>query len=99
MTRLRTTLTGSIALLAVVAGTAFAADRGVNMSEDVAADNEAIQAVQNMAMAQRLAAYGAEIGDPIVLLAAAHIANEVSVSESSVTPRESSAEDRGEGAE
>lgn len=89
MARLRTTLSGSIAFLAVIAGTAFAAERATNISADVDPDNAAIAAVQNMAMAQRLAGYGAEIGDAVILIAAARIANQVAVTESSITPRES----------
>ena len=98
MTRLRNTLCGSLAAVALLAGTAYAADQAVNIDEGAVADDAQIAAMQNMALAQRLAAIGAETGDPIMLIAAARLAGQVAVADSTVTPRDDRAAPDGESA-
>lgn len=85
---LRTTILSSMAAVALFAGAAYGEGAVTNVAADVDADTAAITALQNMALAQQLAALGVETGDPIMLIAAARLASQVSATASDMTPRD-----------
>jgi hypothetical protein len=88
MTRLQTTTFAALAALAFGAGAALAETAPSNVAETAEQDAAMVAAIENMAMAQRLAGIGVENGDPILLIAAARLASQVAATESDITPRE-----------
>ncbi|MEZ5666721.1 MAG: hypothetical protein R3F55_04655 [Alphaproteobacteria bacterium] len=88
MKRLHTTALSSLAALALLAGAAQA-ESVTNADTGASLDDAAIAAVQDMGLAQQLAAQGLESGDAILLIAAARIANQVAaVSNDDMVPRD-----------
>jgi hypothetical protein len=88
MARFHTTTFAALAALAFGAGAAMAETAPSNVAQKAEQDAEMVDAIENMAMAQRLAGIGVESGDPILLIAAARLASQVAATESEITPRE-----------
>ncbi|MGF1625561.1 MAG: hypothetical protein ACFCVH_11810 [Alphaproteobacteria bacterium] len=88
MARLSTATISSLAALAVCSGVALAEAPRFNVATDAPHDEGVIAAMQGLAMAQQLASRGVETGDPILLIAAARLASQVDVSESTVRTRD-----------
>lgn len=80
----------SLAVLAVAAGTAFADTASTNVSDGAPSDEGLVTAIQNMALAQQLAGMGVATSDPILLLAAARLASQVTVAGAELSARDAS---------
>ncbi len=91
MVSVRRRLTAGVAAMAMVAGAAGAAWA----ADGARSQSAAAVSVQTLAMAQRVAAYGIETGDPILLIAAARMARPFEVRTSDIVPLGDTAEAQG----
>lgn len=90
MARLFQLCSVSLAALAVAGSAAFAESASTNASDSAIADEGVVTAIQNMALAQQLASMGVADSDPILLLAAARLANQVTVASAELSARDGS---------
>ncbi len=85
-------VTTATAVVALAASVAFAEGIQSNISDVQPEDTTAVDAIQTIAMAQRLATYAMNTNDPLLLIAAARIANQFEVGDAEIAPRDTDEE-------